>query len=748
MSFFLTGVPGFADVPINTIHTGTIIPNGTYFNTAGNVTAFRNPDGGLWLKSGTTLRGFEVTDASGKLTNNGGTIQLYAPGSVIRIDGDISVRGVQNPSTHVYVGNGGNIFINAAYLYQSGHIYANGVNGGLVQADVGSMTMTNGASITANGFGGKGGVISLNASGPVDLQRGSLIDTSGQVSTVFDTNVINIEGSLVNLEGTLQANGVNDRGGTIRLVSTGQTDLTQSQVGIQRGVQNGIFSSALASSITNRESSLKTTSDGDTTLAGTAPNSHAAFVFTQGTGTAISSNNDPVDPVQRSGDGGTIIVMAQRNITNAGSIGADGARSNIHGGNGGTISLNTGARLSNSGFITANGGTGQTGGSGGLIAMSYVTCLPNTQLISAQGANGSAGNGGNGGLIDLVSTLNPSLNGTITASRGLGSSGHLMGLQGSVVAPDPVHASNTLIGIWRRSQPIELLTNAENYILLSRRDVTTPDLMLNAQIRSLADQAGTAPQHIAKPGQFDNKLQLYVFDVNGFITPINSPTYFFRNVIFSNASSSQAFTPNMPAGLDARGSGARNFPTPFNTMTLLSAGSLSYDNSLNNLNRGSEPFMGLGIGGGHFTSISTDFSADHLYIEGVLSGGSVNIAASHSIANGGGLEGSPFVSSPFSGGSFIEKAPTITRQAGVLSTGGLMGGSIQLIAKNSIESGGAGASGNRFGGSLYLQVPLIQGANAATGDYGGFIETKGTVDPNAFFNVSGQIQNGKIVHIP
>jgi len=84
-------VPGFAVVPVNTINNRSVIQGGTYYNIPGDVTAFRNTTGsGLWLQSGTTLRGLEVIDSSGKLTNNGGTIQLYAPGSVIRLDGRVA----------------------------------------------------------------------------------------------------------------------------------------------------------------------------------------------------------------------------------------------------------------------------------------------------------------------------------------------------------------------------------------------------------------------------------------------------------------------------------------------------------------------------------------------------------------------------------------------------------------------------------------------------------------------------------
>lgn len=77
-----------------------------------------------------------------------------------------------------------------------------------------------------------------------------------------------------------------------------------------------------------------------------------------------------------------------------------------------------------------------------------------------------------------------------------------------------------------------------------------------------------------------------------------------------------------------------------------------------------------------------------------------------------------------------------------------MGGAAQFIAKNQIQSSGADVAGNRFGGSIYMQGPTLQGFGSATGEYGGFIETKGTIDSADNFNVTGSIKNGRIVHLP
>jgi hypothetical protein len=748
MTVFLIAPSSYGDVPVNTIQNGSVIQGGTYYNTPGNVTAFRNTDGsGLWLKAGTTIRGLEAIDNTGKLTNNGGSIHLYAPGSVVRLDGDINVRGVQNGTSGAYLGNGGNVFINSAYLYQSGHINANGVNGGLVQVDVGSMTMTNGASITANGFAGQGGVISINASAPVDLQRGSVIDTSGQVSKSFDTNVINIEGGLVNAEGILQANGINDRGGTIRLVSTGQSDLTQTQIAVKNAAKAGTLSSDLNASITNRQSGLVSSSDGDITFADTATGSHPAYVFAQGTGSAISPKNDPVDPFARSGDGGTIIVTAQRNINNAGWIVADGATGNAHGGNGGTLSLNAGSLILNSGRMTSNGGVGQTGGSGGLIAMNFATGLPNGGLISAKGANATQGKGGNGGLVVLSSTANPTFKGTITAAQGLGSSGNPNGQLGSVVASDPANSSNILIGVWRKTQPIELLTSAENILLLVRNNVSFNNgdpnmfnLMRNAQVRSVANQLGTPPLMKADPAQFDNKLILRHRDENDF--PVTTtPSYMFRNLIFTNATNIQSANPVSidPSLLDLRGSAYYTVVTPFNTMTLLSASNLHYENSGFDI----DYFWGNGIGGGHFSSISKDFSGNiNLWSQNKLGGSVYTVANQSNNTSGESLSGKLY------GGTLIAKGANVNATGLPSGLGSLLGGSIQLIGQN-MTQGRLSVDGAQFGGAVYLQAPTIQNIISATGDYGGYILTKGNfLDPAHNTDVQGNIINGQVVTLP
>src|SRR4051812_1530860 len=98
VSLSLLELNSYAALPINTVNDGQIIHGGTYANTSNDVTAFKNTQGtGLWLQNGNTIRGVEV-DSHGGMTNNGGKIYLDAPNQVVRLDGTIDVRGMQNGS--------------------------------------------------------------------------------------------------------------------------------------------------------------------------------------------------------------------------------------------------------------------------------------------------------------------------------------------------------------------------------------------------------------------------------------------------------------------------------------------------------------------------------------------------------------------------------------------------------------------------------------------------------------------------
>jgi len=355
LSFTVALAPiSYALSPINSVQDGRIIQGGTYYNTAGNTTSFINSHaGGLWLKAGTTLRGLEV-NSSGNLDNNGGTVHLYAPDNVVRVDGNIDVNAVRN-SQGAYLGNGGKVFIDSGYLFQNGNILANGASGGLVQVNVAGMTLGAGAQIQAKGSTGAGGTVAINSTGPVDLRRSSVIDTSGKVLGTLDSNLINIEGGLVNNEGTLRADGVSSRGGSIRLVASGQSPYQDIKDTLQAATTNppGDTSAPTISAserifLLQRTKGLMDTNEGQIFLARDTSSSTPTFMSNlsvNGTGGHFDPNSDySQTTTPRAGDGGNITLLATQGIQNLGTIKANGAagetgNSPVGGGNGGTISM-------------------------------------------------------------------------------------------------------------------------------------------------------------------------------------------------------------------------------------------------------------------------------------------------------------------------------------------------------------------------------------------------------------------------
>ncbi|MBX2860999.1 MAG: hypothetical protein KTR14_07180 [Vampirovibrio sp.] len=120
---------------VNSVNDGQTVSGGTYYNTAGDKTTFVNSgSGGLWVPPDATVVGLEVNGIGGNpsenLTGNGGHLHFYAPGSVIRVDGTVDVRGLTGSG--YATANGGRVTMDAQYIYQNGNIWADGTNGGAI----------------------------------------------------------------------------------------------------------------------------------------------------------------------------------------------------------------------------------------------------------------------------------------------------------------------------------------------------------------------------------------------------------------------------------------------------------------------------------------------------------------------------------------------------------------------------------------------------------------------------------------
>jgi hypothetical protein len=482
----LGSIPAIAAGPVNTVNDGRIVNGGTYYNTSNGKTTFINSgSGGLWIQNGTTVRGLEM-GTNGVLTNNGGTLHFLAPDSVVRIDGKVDVSGIAN-GQGIYLGNGGHVFIDAAYLHHAGQIFANGVNGGLVQMNVGAATVAPGARIDAKGQTGNGGVIAINSDGIVNIGYLALLDSSGRVSGNYDSNVINIEGGVVQTLGVLRADGIasttqGSHGGTVRLVATGNTntDLVNSAFTDATKISAGdpnTQPTVSTTEVTRWQQIMKATlaaREGTILVGNDIHFQPGVLISASGSRGPVATNNDITDTAPRAGDGGTIILSAMGNIYTFGSqIAANGGSGisgtkPVQGGNGGTIVtisndgiLNTSSSIGGfpsgiTGLIQANGGSGGSyisnnqsgnnppphnganGGTGGLIAYSYNNVLQsNSTVIQANGGNGGnggdthfstlpagqGGKGGQGGLMVFSGESDPLGRGSIETNGGRGGNG-------------------------------------------------------------------------------------------------------------------------------------------------------------------------------------------------------------------------------------------------------------------------------------------------------------------------------------
>lgn len=783
LSLTVTLAPlSYALNPTNSTQDGRIIQGGTYYNTADSATTFINSQaGGLWLKAGSTLRGLEV-NSSGGLTSNGGTLHLYAPDNVVRVDGNIDVSAIRN-GQGADLGNGGKVFIDSGYLFQNGNIYANGVNGGLVQANVGAMTLGQGAQIQAKGSTGAGGTVAINSAGPVDLRRYSIIDTSGKVVGSLDSNLINIEGSLVNNEGTLRADGIDSRGGSIRLVASGQSPYQDIKDTLQSATMNppGDNSTPTITAqdriyLLQRTKGLIDNHEGQVFLSKDTSSTTPAFISNlsaNGTGGDVDANNDySQSPAPRAGDGGNISLLAMQGIQNLGNIRANGAmgasgNNPVNGGNGGTISFVSQGGIDNAqGRLETNGGiggssTGATaggrGGDGGLIVFSYNGAMTNTGGIYGDGAlggNGSnPGHGGNGGLIVLSGDSNPTGNGSmdVIARPGGNNNLNLGGQSGTIVSPNPTTLGQTQVYFQQgyvngqlvrtrateQTQPVELLTHAENLILLTKNGGSTPisenlfSRLLQAHIRSVTDPTGSLGQ-----------AQTEVISKN-----TASSDYVFRNLILGSSRNNLALALSNPYHYGFPGEQPNlTFPSALslgqgfstlNTLSIVNKGAVStqvlpgpYDDS----SYGPTDFWLIGrnsnsLAGGRISLLASD-TVNNLNVfgtTGVASGGSVDIATQGSFINSANL----MAGSALHGGSILVKAgndivsdntpyyalPTMT------SNGGLLGGTIRLLPlrdfnyTSGVYATSISANGSLQGGDININAgrnSIISGSDFGT----------------------------------
>ncbi len=629
----LTGSVFAAPGQVNSINEGKTIKGGVYFNTPGARTTFQNEGGSLHLPGGSVVRGLE-SNINRVPNGNGGTMYFRAPGNIIRIDGDVDVSAVKNNS--LYLGNGGKAFFDAAYLYQTGNVFANGVNGGLIQYNVAAATLAPGAKAVAQGFGGNGGTVSINASGVVDLQRGSIIDTSGKVIGTFDTNVINIVGGLVNNEGLLRANGVavDTRPASIdRSIMNANRQLannpTPEAISPGEGTGQILFGPQLEFTVpgptTTRGGTIRLVATGRSLDATSAIRNHDGTLSSTLRNTLLARHNTLVD--SRNGDivnrgqlqangqsgkgGGTVLLSAADDILQAGNISANGDNG-TNGGDGGTVFLGALGTISSTGQIGANGGhstQGRPGGNGGLVAFSYGQ-MNHSGTLQANGGNGA--NVGHGGLIAFNGNTNPTGIGLIQTTGSAGKAGTVL-LPSLSNRPANIRSNNSVAPRVLLSNRNELLVNGETSLLLSH----------DAGSNGANDQSFLARLDDATIRTVTNPL-----GING------NPVNFLKDA----ANMVIAGTDGAAIDLDFANANIAPVFTNLNSLMVQNNGdvtnSMHWSPGIHLVGKGSHDTT-FSVGGGHISILSSDTIVNDgfLLTRGFWSGGNIHLAAGKDVIN-------------------------------------------------------------------------------------------------------------------
>jgi hypothetical protein len=670
---------------VNSINDGQTIAPGTYYNTPGSRTTFINSNGdGIRVNVGDVVRGLESSEAAIP-TGNGGTFHIYAPNQLVQINGTVDLSAIYSNGS--YQGNGGNLFIDAGIYAQNGSLFGNGINGGNFQFNVGSAMFGPTAQIQALGTGGgTGGNVMVNAAGVVDVAAGAVFNTSGKVLFSYDTNVINIEGGLINLDGVLQANSVvatgddghialvsvegseaqrNEqaqadllampspgdspggpygddflvregfsRGGTIRLVASGQTREDCFSCVIDKALDNGpsiltgqpmrpLLTQAEADTLLARFNALRDAYDGDVHLGES--------------GEVLALGNFFYN-------GGSVLMAAARDVFNQGAVRANGR-------NGGFIGVSAMRDIKNPGVLQANSTRINFEeetlpvANGGVIGLGYMGVFDNTQgLVQANGLEG--------GLILFQGPDNP-FGGLVIARYE----------DGTVVVPNPatlpgaIVRTNNLV----QTQSNEVLVHNENLMALNRDPnlgslraiFRTPTVRTAATFGDINLRLGGAQWQLQRKGisKFTNFL---VSNQHDDALQINQPNFAYREI-----------------PIDLSG---------LNTLTITHAGDLLRDEQprwVVGRHRFEEdgPWF-ISPMGGHISLLALGNVEQHdsqFFTNGYLSGGSIHIAAGLDIVNSGGADYQ----------TRVDKAD----RTGILAirNGALYGGSIIAKAARNID---------------------------------------------------------------
>jgi hypothetical protein len=373
-----------------------------------------------------TLRGVERTAPGGTLTGNGGQLILNASnGFFIGSSGRIDVSATANG------GNGGSITLNGPVISVDGQIFARGLGsgrGGTVTMNANSITLTPTARIYAQGGGvtANGGVIRLDAgTGTLAIQAGAgLYSGNGRADAA--SNIIQLMGRVVNVQGTVSASGMTTLdGGTVIL--TTQTPVsalgTDSIVVGENAVVEANGGTTRGSGGTVAVQASQVNIDGRVRAGGTGNGAGGVVLIDSGNTTLGAKGMVQAFGGTNRGNGGTIVIRATEAgtvRTAAGSLvqssgttlkAADGSYSNNR------VVL-TGGNLALGGVAEARGNNNTSEG-GQVIATATTGDLLLSGTLDADGTRNTTGSGAGGQIIAQTLGENAALRvsgGRITAA--------------------------------------------------------------------------------------------------------------------------------------------------------------------------------------------------------------------------------------------------------------------------------------------------------------------------------------------
>ncbi len=325
-----------SEININAATTGGSL-NSNVTASVINVTSSNNAP--ITLQPGVTYRAVNGVD--------GGQINFTVPNNVLTILGELNANGAG--------GKGGQVNINAAYVFQNGNITANGTEGGVIAFNVGGVAFGPGSLTQATGSNGVGGRIVVNAAGTgnnIQVLQNATLDASGGPALVAANPNIELNGGVVNIDGIVQANGVT------------LADAAASNGGFIR---------------VNARQNLHV-----------GPN---ALVSANGGNGYTVDADSPANAVAQNGGNGGRIEFNSANTTTV----AEGAKIQVNGGNGGTYTTTAIGELipgtPGSPAVPGENVTGQLGTYENTVASVVITSAQSGTPITISGPQFSALNG-------------------------------------------------------------------------------------------------------------------------------------------------------------------------------------------------------------------------------------------------------------------------------------------------------------------------------------------------------------------